>query len=320
MDQVLACRRPERAAVVLAGGEGSRLRSLTRRIAGEEIPKQFCPIFGTETLLEQTLRRVARTIEPRFISVVLNRNHERFYSPILSGMLPRNLVVQPQNRGTAPAILYPLLRLAEVAPRATVAIFPSDHFVGNEAEFMRHVEMAFAAVAMRPELTVLMGVAPQSPETAYGWIEPGAAIAETPLFIVRRFWEKPKPGLAAELMSRGCFWNSFVMVGQLSTLLGLFLIALPELYQAFKKIHAVVGTSFEERTIERLYGDLRSIGFSEQVLATERPVNLAVLPVHGVDWSDLGEPRRVMDAVVKTGIHPQWAAAAKRLLERRTAA
>ena len=309
MDQALTCRPQERAAIVLAGGEGSRLRSLTRRIAGKEIPKQFCPIFGTETLLEQTLRRVAHTVEPRLISIVLTRSHERFYAPILSGVSPRNLVVQPQNRGTAPAILYPLLRFAEVAPRATVAIFPSDHFVGNEREFMRHVEMAFAAVAMRPELTALLGIAPQSPETAYGWIEPGAAIAETSLLIVRRFWEKPKPGIAGELMSRGCLWNSFVMVGQLSTLLGLFLIALPELYQAFRKIRAVVGTSFEERTVERLYADLRATGFSERVLATERPVNLAVLPVHGADWSDLGEPRRVMDALVRTGIRPRWAAA-----------
>jgi mannose-1-phosphate guanylyltransferase len=309
LDQTWTCRLPERAAIVLAGGEGSRLRSFTRSIAGKDVPKQFCPIFGKETLLEQTLRRVALKVEPALTSVVLNRSHERFYAPIVAGMLPRNLVVQPQNRGTAPAILYSLLRLAEVAPQARVAIFPSDHFVGDEGEFMRHVEMAFAAVALRPELTVLLGIAPQSPETAYGWIEPGAAIAETSVLLVRRFWEKPQPSLAGELMGRGCLWNSFVMVGQLSTLLGLFLIALPELYQAFRKIRAVVDTTLEERMIERLYADLRSTGFSERVLAGERPVNLAVLPVRGVEWSDLGEPRRVMDAVARTGIRPQWLAA-----------
>jgi mannose-1-phosphate guanylyltransferase len=309
LDQTWTCRLPERAAIVLAGGEGSRLRSFTRSIAGKDVPKQFCPIFGKETLLEQTLRRVALKVETALTSVVLNRSHEHFYAPIVAGMSPRNLVVQPQNRGTAPAILYSLLRLAEVAPQAKVAIFPSDHFVGDELEFMRHVEMAFAAVALRPELTVLLGIAPQSPETAYGWIEPGAAIAETSVLLVRRFWEKPQPGLAGELMSRGCLWNSFVMVGQLSTLLGLFLIALPDLYQAFRKIRAVVDTTFEQRTIERLYADLRSTGFSERVLAAERPVNLAVLPVRGVEWSDLGEPRRVMDAVARTGIRPQWLAA-----------
>jgi mannose-1-phosphate guanylyltransferase len=309
LDQTKTYRPTERAAIILAGGEGSRLRSLTRRIAGKEIPKQFCPIFGAETLLEQTLRRVALKIDPNLTSIVLNRSHERFYAPILAGMTPRGLVVQPQNRGTAPAILYPLLRLAEIAPQAAVAIFPSDHFIDDEPAFMRHVEMGFAAVAMRPELTVLLGIAPQSPETAYGWIEPGVAVAETSVLMVRRFWEKPRPDLAEELMGRGCLWNSFVIIGQLSTLLGLFLIALPDLYRTFKKIRAVVGTTFEASTIDRLYDDLHSTGFSEYVLATERPVNLAVLPVQGVNWSDLGEPRRVMEAVMRSGIRPLWAAA-----------
>lgn len=308
LDQTSTCRQQEQAAVILAGGEGSRLRSLTRKIAGQDIPKQFCPIFGTETLVEQTLRRVALAIEPRHTSVVVTRSQKRFYTPILGGMSSRNLVVQPQNRGTAPAILYSLLRLAATTPHARVAIFPSDHFVGDDGEFMRHVEMAFTVTALRPELTVLLGIAAQWSESAYGWIEPGAAIGETPVFTVRRFWEKPRTDLAAELLSRGCLWNSFVMVGQLSTLLGLFLVALPELYLAFNKIRPIVGTTFEERTIERLYADLRSTGFSEQVLAA-RPLNLAVLPVRGVEWSDLGEPRRVIETFSRIGVRPQWAAA-----------
>jgi mannose-1-phosphate guanylyltransferase len=169
-----------------------------------------------------------------------------------------------------------------MAPQAKVAIFPSDHFVGDDQSFMRHVEIAFAATGLRPELTVLLGIAPRWPETAYGWIEPGTAIAETPVFTVRRFWEKPPTELAAELLGGGCLWNSFVMVGQVSTLLGLFLIALPELYASFKKIRPILGTTFEEKTVGRLYSDLRSASFSDRVLA-EYPVNLSVLPVRGIE-------------------------------------
>lgn len=300
--------RAARCAIVLAGGDGKRLSGLTRRITGEAVPKQFCQLMGDTSLLQQTRHRATLAVDESRIFTTLTRTHERFYAPILGNLHSRNLIVQPENRGTAPAILYSLLRLAAAAPRARVAIFPSDHFIDDDRNFMRHVEAAFTATALRPELTVLLGIAPQWPEPAYGWIEPGAAMGETPVFLVHRFWEKPPVELAGELLGRGCLWNSFVMVGQLSTLLGLFLIALPELYLAFGRIRPVLGTTFEEKTVELLYADLRSTGFSERVLA-EHPVNLAVLPVHGVQWSDLGEPRRVMDTIARTGIRPQWLAA-----------
>ena len=108
-------------------------------------------------------------------------------------------------------------------------------------------------------------------------------------------------------MHRGSLWNSFVMVGQLSTLLALFLIALPELYLVFKKVRHAIETKTEQEAIERLYLDLNSTDFSEKALATRRPINLAVLPVCGIGWSDLGEPTRVMDTIARLRIRPQWA-------------
>lgn len=300
--------QPERAAIVLAGGEGSRLLSLTRKISGDDRPKQFCALLGEESLIEQTLRRVALGVEPRLTLVTVTRDHERFYGPVLASQPARNLVVQPRNRGTAPAILYSLLRLAEMAPQSQVAIFPSDHFIGDDQEFMRHIEMAFAAAALRPELTVLLGITPKWPETAYGWIEPGSKVAESHIFRVRRFWEKPATDVAAELLQRGCLWNSFVMVGKLSTLLGLFLIELPGLYVQFNKVRTVFDTTYERAIVERLYLSLRLIDFSKQILAASRPVNLAVLPVRDVEWSDLGEAARVMETIARTRLRPQWAA------------
>jgi mannose-1-phosphate guanylyltransferase len=301
-------KRLARCAIVLAGGDGQRLCGLTRQITGEAMPKQFCRLLGDASLVQQTRRRASLEVDESRIFITLTRTHERFYAPILENTPSRNLIIQPENRGTAPAILYSLLRLAATAPQTRVAIFPSDHFIDDDLKFMRHVEMAFTATALRPELTVLLGIAPQWPEPAYGWIEPGSAVGETQAFLVHRFWEKPPAELAGELLTRGCLWNSFVMVGQLSTLLGHFLIALPELYLAFNKIRPVIGTTLEERTVERLYTNLPATCFSERVLA-KHPINLAVLPVRGVEWSDLGEPHRVMDTIARTGIRPQWLAA-----------
>jgi len=111
---------------------------------------------------------------------------------------------------------------------------------------------------------------------------------------VSRFWEKPSRGLAQGLLYRGCLWNSFVVVARLSTLLGLIMMALPRLYLSFAEVRPTLGTAFEDETIRRLYADLAAADFCAQVLA-KFPVNLAVLPVVGVSWSDLGEPRLIRD-------------------------
>lgn len=299
-----------RTAIILAGGEGTRLRDLTHKIAGHDVPKQFCRIVGETTLLEQTLQRAALVVPPGRTLTVVTRAHERFYRPLLRGVPEQNLVVQPENRGTSAAIIYSLLRLATISPAASVAFFPSDHHVDDDTEFMCHVNLAFEAVKERPELTVLLGIAPNEAEVAYGWIEPARPVSPkyAPIARVLRFWEKPSREVAKDLLARGCLWNSFVMVARISTLLGLFMMAMPELYAAFTAIRASLGTVFEEMIVKALYGDLHPADFSERVLM-RFPANLAVLPVCGVMWSDLGEPRRVMDTLSRLGLHPAWAAA-----------
>ncbi len=297
-----------RWAVILAGGDGIRLRSLTRMIAGDERPKQFCPILGRDTLLEQTRRRATLAVPADRSLVVVTRAHERFYGPLLDRMPSRNLVIQPENRGTAPAILYALLRLATTAPTGLVAILPSDHYVSDDAEFMAHVDRAFEAVRARPETVVLLGITPGSPEVEYGWIEPAEPVAiqgAPTLFRVRRFWEKPSRALAEELWARGCLWNTFVMVGRVSAFLALIRSATPDLYEAFEEVRLALNTGRETEAVEAVYDRLPSMNFSHQVLAA-RPASLAVLPVSGVEWSDWGEPGRVLTSLARIGAPAGW--------------
>lgn len=274
------------------------MRSLTRRIMGREIPKQFCPILGNRTLLQQTMLRTSQLIAPQRTVISLVRAHRPFYSRILADLPDKNLIVQPSNRGTACAILYALMRLTESNPDAIVAIFPSDHYVSDDGVFTDYLDLAFRAAAELPYATLLLGITPNSPETAYGWIEPAELLSSNsaPIFQVRRFWEKPSIELAHQLWKLGCLWNSFVVVAQAQALHSLLMSALPHTYVAFSTVRPVLNTVFESDTIERLYEDLPASNFSDQVLECS-PEHLAVLPVAGVEWSDLGEPHRVLDTI-----------------------
>jgi mannose-1-phosphate guanylyltransferase len=168
----------ERLAIILAGEESEDLRSLTRQITGEDTPGQFCAILGETTMLEETWRRVALTFPSERTLTVVTRRHRGFYKRLLSGTQPKRIIVQPHSRGMAPAILYALLRLQDISGNATLAIFPSHHYVEDDAAFMRHVEFALEGARARPDLVVLLGAMPDGPETDYCWIEMGDRVPE----------------------------------------------------------------------------------------------------------------------------------------------
>lgn len=300
-------------AVILAGGDGTRLKSLTRKIAGDERPKQFCSVFGGATLLEETKRRAALELAQERTLFVVNQLHRRYYAPILGDIDSANLVAQPRNAGTAPAILYSLLRIAAADPAAVVAFFPSDHFVSDNWKFMAHIRAALDSARLRRDLVILLGVEPESPEVEYGWIEPTGLIrGHEGVFGVRRFWEKPNQVLAQVLQLRGCLWNSFVMVASVQALLDVIENATAELYRSFACLIPLFGTLAEAKAVAKLYARLEETNFSHQVLARV-PERLAVLKVSGVRWSDLGEPKRVMASLDAAGIRPHWVEAASPL-------
>jgi len=293
-------------AVILAGGDGTRLKSLTRKIAGDERPKQFCSVLGATTLLEETQRRAALELARERTVYVVNREHEPYYGPILAHESSASLVIQPRNAGTTPAILYSLLRIASTDPEAIVAVFPSDHYISDNRKFMAHIRTALDTARQRRDLIVLLGLEPESPEVEYGWIEPNGSLKITPGVLgVRRFWEKPNPVLAEVLQLRGCLWNSFVMVASVQALLETIESTTPELYRAFACMTPLFGTRAEPRAIDNLYERLDEVNFSHRVLAL-RPERLAVLKVAGVRWNDLGEPKRVLASLAMAGVRPHW--------------
>jgi len=297
-------------ALLLAGGEGRRLRSLTKQISGDARPKQFCPIFDGETLLDRTRRRADLLSRMDQQVVVVTRTHARYYAALAHELAPARLVEQPQDAGTAPGILYPLLRIRHLAGNVPVTVYPSDHFISDEGTFVGSVSHAVNLVRQRADLIVLMGIEATFPETEYGWIETEEVplpLAGEPAFPIRRFWEKPSPRMADRLFAGSALWNSFVMVGWIDAFLDLTARTAPALMRALDPLRRAIGTESEARVAEAVYGKLAPapIGFSERILAPATD-GLVTVRVKGVEWSDWGHPQRVMATMRRTGWRPAW--------------
>jgi len=299
-----APQRARRWGVILAGGDGTRLRNLTRLICGDDRPKQFCPLVGRETLLEQTRKRAERTIPSERILFLLTRSHAAYYLNE-HGLRPSQRIVQPANTGSAPPIVYSLLSIEQSDKDAVVAILPCDHHYSDEQAFTGSLESAFDIAAERGSSVVLLGAPLQGPEVEYGWIELGtpAGGPGTALFHVRRFCEKPSFHVARKLIERGSLWNTFVMVGHVRSFLEMASVALPGVVETLRKSRLWAG--LEVHIQDSFYEQIHSVDFSREVLSVQAK-RLVALEMGRAGWSDLGHPDRVMAVLQTAGLEPWW--------------
>ncbi len=283
-----------RWGVLLAGGDGTRLRQLTRFICGDERPKQFCPLLGGRTLLAEARRRAERSIDARRLLYSVTRTHENHYARELAdcGSLR---IVQPSNRGTAPAIVLALLHLLDRDNDAVVAFLPCDHYYSEEGRFTEALDAAFAVAEARRDCVVLLGAEPRGPEVEYGWIELGGLVTETgaSVYRVRGFQEKPPLPMAEHLFRSGSLWNTFVMVGHVSAFLEMVAQSVPGLLEMLRAAHAPARGAPETRIADSVYERITPTDFSRHVLAPGAQ-RLVALGLGDVEWNDLGDPERVI--------------------------
>lgn len=296
---------PVRCGIVLAAGEGRRLQPFVRRLRGDDLPKQFVEFAGARSMLEQTLSRAETLVPPDRLVTVVGACH--FDYPEVRRQLldrPRRSVIrQPENKETGPGLLLPLLHLVRRYPYATIAVFPSDHYVREEALFMHYVEIAYRAVEKSPSRIVLLGAEPDRPESEYGYILPGAAVnlgAPHRLHPILRFIEKPSREAAERLIEKRAIWNTFVMVFRAKTMLDLVRAVSPRLYRFTVRIARLLGAPDETNRLAEVYQTIHPMNFSRDVLeplSRMRSRHLFVLPVRGVRWSDWGSEDRVVEGL-----------------------
>jgi mannose-1-phosphate guanylyltransferase len=288
-------------AVVLAGGDGTRLQRLTLQISGDNRPKQFCKLMGGDSLLTQTSRRIAPLFADDRQLYVLTRAHQVFYRDEFSFLKTASILEQPCNRGTAVAIGAAAVRILKNASDPLVAFFPSDHHYSNDAAFVRAVDSAIEYSRHNPNEIILLSAEPTYPEVEYGWIEPGAVVSDMPgaqLSRVTRFWEKPSLAQARTLFQRRCLWNTFVTIGRAATFLELLRSRFPTMVTS---IEAAAATD----DFDCAYRKLPAVDISREVFSPQ-PSRLLAFRDTESGWADLGTPVRVFDVLARNAIIPEW--------------
>jgi mannose-1-phosphate guanylyltransferase len=301
LDLSTPSKRTDTWALVLAGGDGTRLRAITRLIAGEPIPKQYCRITGERSMLEATLDRVAPLVPARRTVVIVNENHLELALPQLAGIPGENVLVQPCNRDTGPGIAWSLLEIRRRNPDARVAMFPSDHYVADDAAFRSSVQRALRVVGRHPDKLALLGIEPEEPSPEYGYVIPAARLDEASgeIFHVGSFREKPSPQVAADLVNAGGLWSSFVMTFRVSRALELLARRMPE------ALHALEVASRRRDTLERHYARQVAWSFSNDFLSRVAG-DLVVVRAQRTGWSDWGTPHAIERTFAALNRVPPW--------------
>ncbi|MEM6588976.1 MAG: mannose-1-phosphate guanylyltransferase/mannose-6-phosphate isomerase [Pseudomonadota bacterium] len=267
--------------VLLCGGSGTRLWPLSRK----SYPKQFVQMIGDGSLFQQAARRLSG-IEFAEPMIVTNSDFRFIATQQLAevGIDPGAVLIEPDARNTAPALLAAALVAAQEDNDALILAAPSDHYI-EQAEVFRETVLRGADAAMAGDV-VTFGISPDRPETGYGYLElsEGDQSNAVPL---KRFVEKPEAQRAKEMLDAGNFmWNSGIFLFAAGTLIDAFSQHAPEMLDHVK---AAVEDAEEDLGFLRLaagpWGKCEDISIDFAIM--EKISNLSVV-VHKGDWSDLG--------------------------------
>jgi mannose-1-phosphate guanylyltransferase len=268
-------------AVIMAGGSGTRFWPESRRHRA----KQFLNLFGRKTLLEQTFDRIRKFVPASRILVFTAADKAASTAKLLR--LSRTQVIgEPVGRNTAPCAAWAASLILRKDPAAVMGIFPADHFIQDEAAFVKALRVAYEQ-ADQEGMPVTLGIKPDQPHTGYGYLEMAKkkiSVGGTPVFFLKRFHEKPALPKAKEYFRSGKFlWNAGIFVWRADCLLE---TARRELPKVFKAIVRIAGGGLSNTAIKKLFSSVPGIsidyGFMERLSG-----GILTIPV-SMGWNDVG--------------------------------
>ena len=200
--------------LILAGGDGSRLSSLTTTSTGQCVPKQYCSLQGGASLLHETIRRALAVSPPQQICAVVAEQHRQWWQQALWPIQENNILVQPMNKGTANGMLLALLHILDADPNANIVLLPADHHLKDEMALRESIQSALSSLRTYPDKIMLLGIEPDEADSELGYIMPDTRTRLRPQPVMT-FVEKPGVQEAQQLINEGALWNSFIVVTQI---------------------------------------------------------------------------------------------------------
>jgi len=270
-------------AVIMAGGSGTRLWPLSR----QHRPKQALTLVGNQSMFQHAVERIQSVFPLERIMVVTRREHADLLMSQAPGLPSENFILEPNGRGTAPAIGLAAIHLQKRDPRATMAILTADHFISDLEQFCR-VLSAAAEIAEDGSL-VTLGIRPSFASTGFGYIQHGTALGEKnglPFFEVTRFTEKPDFVTAEKMIAGGTSsWNSGMFIFQVDRILKEFEIQMPDFFGRLMEIKKTLDQPIYQSMLENHWSLLEKQTIDYGVMEAARQV--VVIPVE-IGWTDVG--------------------------------
>jgi mannose-1-phosphate guanylyltransferase/mannose-6-phosphate isomerase len=270
--------------VLLAGGSGTRLWPLSRK----SYPKQFSTLLGDETLFQSSAKRLVSSQSLKFNAPITMTNSDYRFIVIEqlqgAGIDPGAVLIEPEGRNTAPAVLAAAIYASKSDPDATILIVPSDHIIPDTLAF--HAAICGGLKETENGRIVTFGITPTRPETGYGYLEFSVAspCGAVPL---KRFVEKPDIEAAKAMLDAGTyFWNAGIFLFRAKDMIAAFQTHAPELMEpvnnAIEQGH--VDLDFFRLAVEP-WAKCENISIDYAIM--EKMDTLSAVP-YSAGWNDLG--------------------------------
>jgi mannose-1-phosphate guanylyltransferase len=271
-------------AVIMAGGGGTRLWPLSRK----ERPKQVLDLFGGKSLFQHAVDRISPLFPLERILIVTNEMYAAQLRELCPQFTDANFLLEPEPRGTAPAIGLAAEYLHAIAPGSTMAVLTADHYIGNESKFREYLEAGYHLA--ENDYLVTLGIQPDYPAIQYGYIQQGNKIdgdMPFPAFAVDRFKEKPYITEATEFLEAGTFtWNSGMFIWKVDRLRSEFASQMADTSTKLTKVLSGNGKESGLTVNRDAWKTIQSETIDYGIM--ERAQNTVVIPVEELEWNDVG--------------------------------